>query len=269
MAVSAVKTFISGEVLTASDLNALNTNILNNGEDLGWPATKAKDFNGQSATLDADGDTSMTSDTDDRIDFACGGVDVFRIDGTTASSVNGIDVVSAATGSAPSVLAMGTDTNVGLELSTQAAGVLTYNGVEVFEATYAAKTSDQSITSGTEADITSMTALTLPSTTSVNTKTFEVHFSLNLLNSDASANFTTITFYSGSTGDKGDTEVFIRSVQLNADATFGAASCSGFFRYSPATSSDTKFGLSAKGGATFVVKGSSNAISTIKVIEVG
>ena len=77
MAVLAVKTFVAGEVLTASDLNAMNTNILSNGEDLAWPATKAKDFDGQELILDADGDTSITADTDDQIDFAIGGTDVF------------------------------------------------------------------------------------------------------------------------------------------------------------------------------------------------
>ena len=54
MALGVVKTFIAGEVLTASDLNALNTNILNNGEDLGWPATKAKDLDGQIKVLKAE-----------------------------------------------------------------------------------------------------------------------------------------------------------------------------------------------------------------------
>ena len=47
MAVSVFKTFVSGEVLTASDLNSSLTQITNNGEDLGWPATKDKDLNAQ------------------------------------------------------------------------------------------------------------------------------------------------------------------------------------------------------------------------------
>lgn len=82
MAVTAAKTFVAGEILTASDLNALNTNILSNGEDLAWPATKAKDFDGQSLTLDADGDSSIAADTDDQIDFAVGGSDVASITST-------------------------------------------------------------------------------------------------------------------------------------------------------------------------------------------
>ena len=74
MAVSRVKNWIV-EVLTASDLNAEFNNILNNGEDLGWPATTAKDLNGQELILDADADTSITASTDDVIDFRIGGTD--------------------------------------------------------------------------------------------------------------------------------------------------------------------------------------------------
>ena len=69
MAVARAKTWIDQEVLTHTDLNAEFNNILNNGEDLGWPATKAKDLDGQELILDADADTSITADTDDQIDF--------------------------------------------------------------------------------------------------------------------------------------------------------------------------------------------------------
>lgn len=75
MALSPVKTFIAGEVLTASDLNALNTNILSNPISLVFPATAAIDFDGQELILDADADTSITADTDDRIDIRLVGVD--------------------------------------------------------------------------------------------------------------------------------------------------------------------------------------------------
>ncbi len=74
MSVSRIKNWIV-ETLTASDLNAEFNNILNNGEDLAWPATKAKDFNGKELVLDADADTSITADTDDQIDFKIGGTD--------------------------------------------------------------------------------------------------------------------------------------------------------------------------------------------------
>ena len=50
MALSAVKTFVSGEVLFASDLNDLNTNILNNGLALLSPLTGTLDCDSQQLT---------------------------------------------------------------------------------------------------------------------------------------------------------------------------------------------------------------------------
>jgi hypothetical protein len=76
MAISPFKTFSAGEVLTASDLNSSFTQITNNGEDLGWPATKSKDLDGNELVLDADGDTSIHASTDDQIDFKIGGSDI-------------------------------------------------------------------------------------------------------------------------------------------------------------------------------------------------
>ena len=79
MAISVYKTFSAGEVLTASDLNSSFSQIVDNGEDLGFPATQAVDFNGQELILDADGDTSITVDTDDQIDFNLAGSDRFKM----------------------------------------------------------------------------------------------------------------------------------------------------------------------------------------------
>lgn len=75
MSISRVKVWSAGEVLLASDQNAEFNNILNNGVDLWSPAAKAADMNGFELILDADADTSITSDTDDRIDFRVGGTD--------------------------------------------------------------------------------------------------------------------------------------------------------------------------------------------------
>ena len=79
MAVSRIKTWVSLETLTAADQNAEFNNILSNGEDLGFPATKAKDLNGQELILDADADTSITADTDDQIDFKIAGTDITSV----------------------------------------------------------------------------------------------------------------------------------------------------------------------------------------------
>ncbi|KKL80560.1 hypothetical protein LCGC14_2003540 [marine sediment metagenome] len=109
MAISRLKTWIAGEVLSASDLNGEFNNIVNNGEDLGWPATKSKDLDGQSLLLDSDADSHFTADTDDRLDLALAGVDLFRWNGTVATPVNGLDWVASATGVAVRVKATGTD----------------------------------------------------------------------------------------------------------------------------------------------------------------
>ena len=79
MAITVYKTFSAGEVLTASDLNSSFSQIVDNGEDVGFPATQAVDINGQELVLDADADTSITADTDDQIDFNLAGSDRFRM----------------------------------------------------------------------------------------------------------------------------------------------------------------------------------------------
>ncbi len=74
-AVTKLKTWSTGESLTAANLNSEFSNIYDNGEDLGWPATKAKDMDANAIQLDGDQDTTITADTDDQIDFAIGGAD--------------------------------------------------------------------------------------------------------------------------------------------------------------------------------------------------
>ena len=89
MAVSRSKSWIDKEVLTHSDLNAEFNNILNNGEDLAWPATKAKDLDGFELILDSDGDTSITADTDDQIDIRIAGADDFKFTANTFAALSG------------------------------------------------------------------------------------------------------------------------------------------------------------------------------------
>lgn len=76
MALARLKDWDSGEVLTASDLNAEINNILNNAISLLSPLTGTLDFNGKELILNVNQDTSITADTDDRIDFRLGGSDV-------------------------------------------------------------------------------------------------------------------------------------------------------------------------------------------------
>ena len=78
MALTRVKEW-TVEILTASDLNSEFNNIYNNGEDLATPATKAHSMNGYELILDADSDSSITVDTDDRLDIKLGGSDIHQI----------------------------------------------------------------------------------------------------------------------------------------------------------------------------------------------
>lgn len=128
MALSAVKTWIAAEVLYASDLNAEFANLYNNGENLCTPATKAHDMNGYELTLDADGDTGIVSDTDDRVDLKIQGADLFRFDGTTATSVNGLDFQASDTTNDVVVIAQGTDTNIDVDIQAKGDGIVFIDG---------------------------------------------------------------------------------------------------------------------------------------------
>lgn len=114
----------AGEVLLASDLNSEFNSILDNPVSLWSPAAASADMNGYELILDADADTSITADTDDRVDFRLFAVDVFRMN-TVALAVNGIDLFSAATGGAPYLLAFGSDTNISLDLRGKGTGNVT------------------------------------------------------------------------------------------------------------------------------------------------
>ena len=131
MAVTALKTWVAGEVLTASDLNNEFLHVYDNGESLGWPATVSKDFDGNILILDSDGDTTITADTDDRIDVALSGVDLFGFDGTVSSPVNGIYFTAASTGNATSIDATGSDTNIDIDLIPKGTGIASINGTEI------------------------------------------------------------------------------------------------------------------------------------------
>ena len=97
MAVARVKNWVDREVLTHSALNTEFNNIVDNGEDLAWPATKAKDFNGLQLTLDADGDSFISATTDDVIVFNTGGSEAMRIDATQTLLVGTTTTSEAAT----------------------------------------------------------------------------------------------------------------------------------------------------------------------------
>ena len=122
MSLARVKTWSSGEVLTASDLNAEYNNILNNARDLISPLTGSLDMNGLELIMDGDADSSLTADTDDKFDLRLGGVDLFIWDGTAASLVNGFTWTGAATGVRPRMAPTGSDTNIGIALRPKGTG---------------------------------------------------------------------------------------------------------------------------------------------------
>lgn len=130
MAVAQYKTYVAGEVLTAADLNSSLTNITDNGEDLGWPATKAKDLNGQEMICDADGDSSITVDTDDIFHLRARGQDLFIFDGATGgTTVNGIQVTASATGADVVIIAQGSDTDIDVDIQPKGAGSVLIDSV--------------------------------------------------------------------------------------------------------------------------------------------
>lgn len=132
MALSRVKTWIAGEVLTASDLNAEFNNILNNADDLISPLPGTLDLNGNELIIDADADTSITADTDDQIDFKLGGTDIIRFK-TVASAVNGIDLFGSATGTEVYLQSFGTDSNVDIGIVPKGSGIVRFTSNIVLE----------------------------------------------------------------------------------------------------------------------------------------
>ena len=79
MSISRSKTWVAAEVLSASDLNAEFSNIIDNGQDIANPASKAYDLDGNELIFDGDGDTSLTADSDDQLDFRIGGTDITSV----------------------------------------------------------------------------------------------------------------------------------------------------------------------------------------------
>jgi hypothetical protein len=116
MALTRVKTWIADEELTASTLNAEFDNIINNAVSLISPVTSALDLDGNQLILDSDADTHLTADTDDRIDIALSGTDLFRFDGTATTPVNGITFIAGAAGVKPRVQAFGIGADTGIDL---------------------------------------------------------------------------------------------------------------------------------------------------------
>lgn len=123
MALSRQHTFVTGETLTASLLNAEFDNILNNAAALISPLPSGLDLNGNILTIDADADSTLRESADDVVVFRLQGFDALILDGDVSTPVNGITFTSAATGVAPALTAHG-ETNVALTLAGKGTGAV-------------------------------------------------------------------------------------------------------------------------------------------------
>ena len=79
------------------------------------------DFNGQEIIIDADGDTTITADTDDQIDFKIAGSDVGKINSSGIEGSNLVLLDSSTLGSAASTI----------DISASTIGT-TYNHLKLF-----------------------------------------------------------------------------------------------------------------------------------------
>ena len=86
--------------------------VTNNGSATGFVTAGALDLNGAVLTLDADGNTTITADTNDQIDIAIAGADDFQMTANTFTILSG-STLSAASGGTVAIAAGGAITNAG------------------------------------------------------------------------------------------------------------------------------------------------------------
>ena len=72
--------------------------IANSGTATGFVSAGALDLNGAKLTIDANGNTSITADTDDQIDIEIAGADDFQFTANTFTALSGSSVAIAAGG---------------------------------------------------------------------------------------------------------------------------------------------------------------------------
>ena len=124
MSLSVLKTWEDDEVLTTSDFNAGLAHIVDNGEDLAWPATKDKDLNGKALILSPDQATQIEAATDKLFRLTLGSTVLFTWDATTGTNVNGVNFFPSIAGEAVRFTTFGSDTDVNFNLTTKGAGII-------------------------------------------------------------------------------------------------------------------------------------------------
>lgn len=114
---------------TIIDADAWNTTRVEIGDALTQSLSKdgqtvitgAIDFDANELILDLDGDTSITADTDDQIDFKMGGTDIHILK-TVASAVNGLTLTGSATTVGVDIASTGSDTNIDIIITPKGTG---------------------------------------------------------------------------------------------------------------------------------------------------
>jgi hypothetical protein len=125
---------------------------------------------------------------------------------------------------------------------------------------------NQSITASTETDVTGLTALNLPVTSSVNTRTYRVSGIIKISNAGGAAGRFDARFYNGSNGTKADTLIDQSFTHVVAGSS--SAIPVGPFEFTPGNSGHTKFGVAVLFPQNGSVLGSGSTQSYILVQEV-
>lgn len=234
MSITAYKTFLPGETLTAADLNASFDQILDNGIGVWSPAEGSVDFNGQVMILDADGDSSLTADTDDQLDLALGGADVLHI---VASSGN-------------------------VDLQPEGSNEVYINSVTTRNA-LATTATLQTVSNTTETNLTTLSAITLPRTDTVSSRLFRVQATIHA-GSSGGAKDITFRLYNGANGTAADTLV------EDWDISFGSGDEDTVHidhTFTPGADSRTKVGFSVQNSAATASEFNNGHSSTVIVSE--
>ena len=83
--------------------------VTNSGTATGFVSAGALDLNGAKLTIDANGNTSITADTDDQIDIEIAGADDFQFTANTFTALSGSSVAIAAGGAITNAGSMAPD----------------------------------------------------------------------------------------------------------------------------------------------------------------
>jgi len=82
------------------------------------------DLNGETLVIDTDGDLLLNALVDDILAVSAQGNEVFRVDGSVASPVNGLETVASSTTNPVILRAFGNDTNISIDIQPKGTGSL-------------------------------------------------------------------------------------------------------------------------------------------------